>query len=39
MAEISVIVPVYKVEQYLRECVDSILAQSFQNFDLILVDD
>ena len=39
MAQISVIVPVYKVEQYLRKCVDSILSQSFQDFDLILVND
>ena len=39
MAEISVIVPVYKVEQFLCRCVDSILSQSFQNFELILVDD
>lgn len=37
--EISVIVPVYNVEPYLRECVDSILAQSFADFELILVDD
>lgn len=36
---ISVIVPVYKVEQYLRECVDSILTQTFHDFELILVDD
>lgn len=36
---ISVIVPVYKVERYLRACVDSILAQTFSNFELILVDD
>ena len=39
MATISVIVPVYKVEPYLHRCVDSILAQSFQDFELILVDD
>lgn len=37
--EISVIVPVYKVEPYLRECIDSILAQTFTDFELILVDD
>lgn len=37
--KISVIVPVYKVEKYLRKCVDSILAQSFADFEIILVDD
>lgn len=39
MPQISVIVPVYKVEKYLHECVDSILAQTFSDFELILVDD
>ena len=39
MPKISVIVPVYKVEKYLEKCVESILSQSFQDFDLILVDD
>ena len=39
MAKISVIVPVYKVEQYLRRCVDSILSQTFSDFELILIDD
>lgn len=39
MARITVIVPVYKVEQYLDRCVKSILAQSFTDFDLVLVDD
>lgn len=39
MAEISIIVPVYKVEAYLSRCVDSILAQVYSDFDLILVDD
>ncbi|MBQ8813389.1 MAG: DUF1792 domain-containing protein [Lachnospiraceae bacterium] len=39
MPQISVIVPVYKVEPYLRHCVDSILRQSFTDFELILVDD
>ena len=39
MPLISVIVPVYKVEPYLRRCVDSILAQTFRDFELILVDD
>lgn len=36
---ISVIVPVYKVEQYLRVCVDSILDQTYTNLEIILVDD
>lgn len=36
---ISVIVPVYKVEPYLRQCIDSILAQTYTDFELILVDD
>ena len=39
MPEISVIVPVYKVEQFLHRCVDSILHQSFYDFELVLVDD
>ena len=39
MPQVSVIVPVYKVEPYLRKCVDSILAQTFRDFELILVDD
>lgn len=39
MPEISVIVPVYKVEAYLDRCVKSILAQTFTDFELILVDD
>ena len=39
MPEVSVIVPVYKVKPYLRPCVDSVLAQTFTDFELILVDD
>lgn len=35
----SVIVPVYKVEKYLRDCIDSVLNQTFSDFELILVDD
>lgn len=36
---LSIIVPVYKVENYLQKCIDSILAQTFTDFELILVDD
>ena len=39
MELISVIVPVYKVEKYLHKCVDSILAQTYTNLEIILVDD
>lgn len=39
MPEISIIVPVYKVEKYLHRCVDSILAQTFTDFELLLIDD
>ncbi|MEH7388528.1 glycosyltransferase, partial [Bacillus sp. JJ1521] len=37
--KISIIVPIYKVELYLRKCVDSILNQTFTDFELILVND
>lgn len=36
---LSVIVPAYNVENYIKQCVDSILAQSFTDFELLLVDD
>ena len=39
MATITVIVPIYKVEKYIKKCVESIMVQSFQDFDLVLVDD
>ncbi len=38
-ALISVIIPVYQVEQYLKQCLDSVLCQTYQNLDIILVDD
>ena len=39
MPIISIIVPVYKVEKYLRRCLDSVLAQTFADYECILVDD
>ena len=39
MPKLSVIVPVYNTEKYLRECLDSILAQAFTDFEFILVND
>lgn len=39
MSTISIIVPIYNVEQWLPRCIDSILSQSFTDFELILVDD
>ena len=37
--KISVIVPIYRIEDYLPKCIDSLLQQSFKDFELILVDD
>ena len=39
MIEVSIIVPVYNVEKYIRRCIESILSQTFTNFELILVND
>lgn len=39
MIKIGVVIPVYNAEKYLKKCIDSILAQSFQEFELTLVDD
>lgn len=39
MAEVTIVIPIYQVEQYLPACLDSILAQTFRDFKCILVDD
>ena len=39
MLAISIICPVYKTEKYIHRCVDSILAQTFTDFELLLIDD
>jgi len=39
MPKVSIIVPVYKAEEYLHECVDSILSQTFSDFEVFLVND
>lgn len=39
MKKISIIIPVYNTEQFLHRCIDSVLAQKFADFELILVDD
>ena len=36
---ISVIVPVYNTEKYLRKCIESILSQSYKNIELLLIND
>lgn len=39
MIKLSIIVPIYNVEQYLRKCVDSLLNQDIDNYEIVLVDD
>lgn len=36
---VSIVVPIYKVEKYLRQCIDSIIVQTYTNLEIILVDD
>ncbi len=37
--KISIIIPVYNVAEYLRECIDSVVFQSYENLEIICVDD
>lgn len=37
--KVTIIVPVYNVEQYIEKCVESILRQNYKNIEIILVDD
>ena len=39
MCKISIIVPIYNVEEYLERCIDSILNQTFKDFEVILIND
>ena len=39
MSKVSIIVPIYKAEQFINKCIDSILSQTYNDFELILVDD
>ncbi len=39
MSKISVLIPVFNVERYLKQCLDSIIGQSFQEIEVICVDD
>lgn len=36
---ISIVIPIYKVEKYLRRCIDSVIYQSYKDIEIILVDD
>ena len=37
--KVSIIVPIYNMEKYLKKCIESILNQEYKNFELLLIDD
>jgi glycosyltransferase involved in cell wall biosynthesis len=39
MTEISLIIPIYNVEQYIGRCMEAVLCQTYKNYEVILVDD
>lgn len=39
LVNVSILVPIYNVEEYLARCIDSVLMQDFKNWEMILVDD
>ena len=39
MKKVSVIIPVYNVEPYLRKCLDSVIGQTYENLEIILIND
>ncbi|ECK7540591.1 glycosyltransferase, partial [Campylobacter jejuni] len=39
MKKIGVVIPIYNVEKYLRECLDSVINQTYTNLEIILVND
>jgi glycosyltransferase involved in cell wall biosynthesis len=39
MPKLSIVIPVYNTEKYLKQCIDSVIGQTFTDFELILVDD
>ena len=39
MVEISIVIPVYNIEKYLKECLDSLINQTFKDFEVICVND
>ena len=36
---LSVVIPVYNIEEYIKECIDSVLCQSFSDYEIILIND